>query len=369
MLNDKKIPYLRLVPILLIAFILYKLVDNFGILLVGLRFFLSVFSYLIWAFAIAYLFNPLMVILESRLKLKRTFSLLIVYLVLISAVTLVIIIITPSLVRSITELAENLPNYFSRLEKWTTQIINDLKLVDKYSLIPYLNDNLGNVLKDASKYMNISLNVMLTKTLNLTSGMIKLIFGLILSIYLLKDKERIAATFKNILYAFLSKDNAEGVVFFSREVNSIFSRYIIGRTVDSMIIGTICFTGLLIMRAPFALLISFIVGITNMIPYIGPLIGTVPSVLIVLLVNPVKSLWVLIFLVLLQQFDGWYLGPRILGNSVGLTPLLVIVAIIVGGGIFGIPGMFLSVPFMAVFKLLLNRYIGKRLKAKGIDSF
>src|SRR5690606_8042174 len=144
--------------------------------------------------------------------------------------------------------------------------------------------------------------------------------------------------------------------------------FFVGKIIDSFIIGLLCFIGCLIMKVPYALLISLIVGVTNMIPYFGPFIGMIPAAVITLFESPIKALWVTIFIFALQQFDGLYLGPKILGIQVGMKPLWIITAILIGGGFFGVWGMLFAVPIAAVIRSLLRKYIKRQYEIKGLNE-
>jgi len=183
---------------------------------------------------------------------------------------------------------------------------------------------------------------------------------------MLKDKETFILQLKKLIYSITSKDLADKIISLGNELNTVFSRYLVGRIIDGLIIGILCFIGCLILRVPYASVISTIVGITNLIPYFGPLIGMIPAFIITLFYSPIKAVWVLIFIFALQQFDGLYLGPKILGTKVGLRPFWIISAIIIGGGLFGVIGMFLAVPAVAMIKLMLKKYIDKKLDEKNI---
>lgn len=351
---------------LLAAFILYRIVNNIEYILKGLFNFFSIISYILWGFAIAYLFNPLLVFLEKRFKLKRLWSMLVSYIIYIALIFLFAWVIVPTLIKNLTELIDNMPSYFVSFSRWFDNLIKELSERDFLGLAPYVDEAIEKTINNFSKYLNISLNVIISSTINVTSIIFKFVFGFLLSIYILKDKESITRKSKKILFALFNEKMSNKIIAAGKELHTALTRYIIGRIIDSIIIGIICFLGLLLLRMPFPLIISIIVGITNLIPYFGPIIGAVPSIILVLLVNPSKVLWVAAFILLLQQFDGWYLGPKILSNQVGLNPLLVITAIIIGGGLFGLIGMFLSVPFMAVIKLFADRYIDRKLKQKNI---
>ena len=361
-----KIPYFKIIPVLLIAFILFRIVNNVEHLLKSLLNFFSIISYLVWGFAIAYLFNPLLVLLEKRFKLKRLWSMIISYAIYITIIFLFGWVIVPTLIKNLTELIDNMPSYFSSFSKWFDNFIKDLSERDIFGLAPFIDEAIEKFISNFSKYLNISLNLIISGTINITSLIFKFVFGFLLSIYILKDKENIIRKSKKILFALFSDKISNKIIEAGKELHIALTRYIIGRIIDSIIIGIICFCGLLLLRMPFPLIISIIVGITNLIPYFGPIIGAVPSILLVLLVNPSKVLWIAAFILILQQFDGWYLGPKILSNQVGLNPLLVITAIIIGGGLFGVIGMFLSVPFMAVIKLFADRFVDRKLKQKNI---
>ncbi len=366
MVDRKKIPYFKLIPLLIIAFILHKVIDKVDIFLFINNNLLSILSPFIWAFAIAYFLNPLMRTIEKKFKLSRGWTILIIYLLVIGIVTIFITIISPSIANNIGELIKNLPWYFEQTEIWITEQITNFQLVDRYGITPYLDENFDRLIGRVSTYVNDILTAAVSQAINLTSTFFKIILSTIISIYFLKDKEKFIRGSKKIVYAFFNKERANDLIAFGVELDKLFSQFIIGKFIDSCIIGVICFVGLLIIKAPYVLLLSLIVGITNMIPYFGPFIGAVPAVIITLFVSPIKALWVLVFMILLQQFDGLYLGPKILGDKVGLSPFWIILAIIIGGGIFGIVGMFLGVPIMAVIKTLFDRYVDKKLKSQNI---
>src|SRR5699024_10457679 len=212
------------------------------------------------------------------------------------------------------------------------------------------------------------LNKTVTQIISLTSGFANFVLGSIISIYILKDKEIFAKNIRNLTVAVFPKHSAKTLVEVQKDVKIAFSKFFVVKMLDSLIIGILCFIGLLIMRVQYALLISLIVGITNMIPYFGPFIGMIPASILTLFDSPFKALWVFIFIFLLQQFDGLYLGPKILGIQVGLKPFWIITAILIGGGFFGVWGMLFAVPIAAVVKSLLAKYVDRELKIKDIPK-
>lgn len=369
MFKNKKIPHLDLVPILIITFLLFKAINNIEFLAAGSWFLIKILNPFFWAFGIAYILNPLMVHIEKRFKLKRALSILIVYMIVIGLITLTVTIVSPTIASNVGELVSNMPNYARQTEGWFNTNIGKFNLVNNTDILNWINNFLTTSLDKLTEILNTGVNAILTKAISFTSSFLKMIFGFIISIYILKDKEVFKKSIKKFLYAIFNEESVNNFLVFGNEVNELFSQYIIGKFIDSSIIGFICAIGLIILQIPYALLISFIVGITNMIPYFGPFIGMIPAVIITLFYSPIKALWVLLFIFILQQFDGWFLGPKILGDKVGVSPFWIILAITIGGATFGVLGMFLGVPIIAIIKTSLQRFVSKRLKNKNIKEF
>ncbi|WP_048600728.1 AI-2E family transporter [Rubeoparvulum massiliense] len=353
--------------ILFIIFLMFKAVDNLGYLLELFRGFLGLISPVIIAFGIAYILKPLIVYLETRFRMKRYMSILIVYLAFLGLVIFSLTFFTPRILRSVENFIVNIPTYLSNMERWVDTELMEHEYVTKYELQPYVMEYKKiaiDHIKDLSGSLNEAVSNVALGLRNFAMGLVKFSLGFIISIYMLIDKEKFAATGKRILYAFMSDRNAEATINFLKESDQTFSRYLVGKLLDSSIIGMICYGGLLLLNAPYPLLLSLIVGVTNMIPYFGPFIGMIPATVITLFISPIQALWVFLFILALQQFDGLYLGPKILGDKVGISPFWVILAIIVGGGTFGVLGMFLAVPFFAVlkmgFEMLLNHQMAKK---------
>jgi predicted PurR-regulated permease PerM len=206
-----------------------------------------------------------------------------------------------------------------------------------------------------------------SSVLDLASMTLRFLLGLIVAFYLLCDKERyIHATYR-LAYVFLSREGADRFVRFMGRANRMFERFILGKALDSLIIGIMFYFIGLGMNLPYCAFLALIVGITNMLPYLGPFIGAVPVVLIVMLARPEMTLWTALVLFLLQQFDGAVLGPKILGDSTGLRPPAIICAILLGGAMFGVLGMFLSVPVFGIVKLLFGERMNRLYAEKYPD--
>ncbi len=247
----------------------------------------------------------------------------------------------PELINSITNIIDNLPRYINNIEKWLT-----------------------NLLKNYPPKINLLVASFSTGFLGVLVFLKNFLIGAMISIYLLYGKESYVAQGKRLLYCLFSTRTTNNIIRDLQYVDKTFGGFIIGKVLDSFIIGILCYIGTTILNLPYALLVSVIVGVTNVIPFFGPYIGAVPSALLILLVNPIQCVYFVIFILLLQQFDGNFLGPKILGGSTGLSSFMVIVAILVGGGFFGIFGMFVGVPACAVICTVIRNGIQNRLTKK-----
>ncbi|MCM1990129.1 AI-2E family transporter [Oceanirhabdus seepicola] len=374
MFNKKRIPYIEFLPLIIISLILYKVIDNFEGIAGAITSFLPSLSTIIWGLAIAYLMNFPLCFIEKKIKVPRVFSLIIVYAILLGTIAALFTSLIPEISRSISELIKSFPS-----EKEISDIIKSLQ--DSFGNIEFVQEfdissNVTKILSTFSSALSESftsilsgLNVTVTTVMSITTSLVKFIFGLIISMYILKDKEKLCKYTNRIFKSLLSQKRFNGLLFNIKEIHEVFSKYIVGKSLDSFIIAVLCFIGLSLMKIPYALLISFIVGITNMIPYFGPFIGMIPSALIALLASGQweKGLGVLIFIIVLQQLDGWLIGPKILGDSVGLNPLVVIIAIIIGGATFGLIGMFVSVPIAAILRSNFERFLEWHLKKSELS--
>lgn len=368
MVSFKKIPYINFIPLIIIGLVLFKIINNIEAIEPFLSKIASVSSYFIWAFSIAYLLNPLMVFIERKIKTKRTISLILVYSITISFFTTMLILIIPSVVNNVIEIVQNIPNYLNTTENLINNNILSNPSLQKYDLGSYLSKNIDNIVGSATSLLTESINLFISKFINFTNTILKLITGLIISIYLLSDKEKIIEFLKKIIRSVLKPSRSEKLLDFGHKVNIIFKAFVIGKIIDSIIIGIITFIMLAILKTPYSLLIGVIIGITNLIPYFGNAIGLIPSCLIVLFQSPIKALQVAIVVIVISCFDGWYLSPKIIGKKIGLSPIWILVALTIGGGLMGFLGMFLSAPVAAAIKLLIENFIEKHESKKLISK-
>lgn len=366
-MNYKKIPFFKLIPLIFISIVFYKIISNIEFLTFLVTKLLSFLSYFLWGWFIAFLLNPALVFVENKLKTKRVFSIIIVYIFFLGIIALTIDLIAPVIIKNISELISKVPSFIEQIEKYIKNLPIEYESFEKPGIDKYIEQNLNNIIQKLNSIVTSSLNLVFLKLKNFTSSIFKLISGILISIYMLLDKENILKDSKRLIFSFFNKEHSENILEMGRKTHEIFSQYVIGKFFDSTIVFLIFIIILGIFKIPYYPLISLMMGITNMIPYFGNLIGALPSLILVLLVNPFKFILLIILIVIICEFENWVIGPKILGNKVGLSPLLILMAMAIGGGIYGILGMFLSVPMMAVIKTIVKEYTDKKLTAKNID--
>lgn len=368
---------------IIISIIFFQILENLGELLngfyYGLYWIRRVLSPFIIGAFIAYILNPgvrwfeeslysKVKYIAARKRLHRFLSILTVYILLISLIIMLIVFVAPQISNNIRDMLRRLPEYVNTTSKWIEHWSNDIGLDNMNYITNYIETNIKGIFNTTSQVLQYLLDGIVMNIVNITSGVLNYLLGLIISLYLLTDKEMIKAGIEKVLRVAMKDSKVDKLKDFGREADDLFGRFIIGKSLDSFIIGVICLIGLKMMNIRYILLLSAIVGVTNMIPYFGPFIGWVPAVIITLFDSPINALWVSIFILVLQQFDGLVLGPKILGDSVGIRPIWIIFSIVVGGKLAGVLGMFLGVPVFSVIGILVNRYINRKLEMKGKKS-
>lgn len=330
----------------------------------------------------AYLLNPLMTKLETtwfkRLsssenkkdrRKARALSLTLTMLFVVLALGLLIIMVIPQLVENLVTIFGNMDSYISTIKEWLNKIFeNNPQLIEFFgNPLDDLNTLVSNLWQQYStELVGIAGNVagMVWAVLD---TMKNVIIGLTISIYLLARKEMFIGQTKKLIFAFLKIERAQRFLGVCRVASKKFLGSIVGKIIEAFIVGILCFIGTTIMGLPYALLISAIMFVFNLIPYIGPFIGAVPCVILLLLTDdPMQALWFVIFITILQGLDGNILAPWILGDSTGLPAVWILISILVGGGLFGMLGMFLGVPVCAVVYMLFKDFIENRLKKRKL---
>lgn len=340
----------------------YMALSNFDALRAQLRAWLGILSPFVWGLVIAYLLDAPVRFFESKLGGRRKLSILISYVLAFLVVGFLLRMVLPQIGDSLFLLAGRIPSYLDNLS-----VLMQNSRLDELGLDKVLG-SYQELLEKATGMVSSFLPKIVGYGVAIGNGFISAVTALISSVYMLMGKDRLLRQLRKAVLALLPLPRARSVLEVCSHANRVFGGFIIGKIVDSSIIGVLCFVCMTLLRLPFAVLISVIVGVTNIIPFFGPFIGAVPSILILLIVDPIAALKFAVFVLLLQQFDGNILGPKILGDSTGLSALWVLVAIIVSGGLFGFAGMVVGVPVFAVLYALASSFFARRLREKGIDE-
>lgn len=336
---------------------------------------ISVLAPLLYGAAIAYIMNPLLKLFEKRVfkKIKRkgvrrALGMVLSYAVFFTAIALLVYALVPQITRSFSDLQNNLIVYANSLQEWvnnmaaTSPMLGELlqkalEYLDLSSLsetISQLFSSLSTLLSALSPYILSFMNTFMVQVKNI-------LLGIIFSAYFLASKELVIAQVRKILHSLLPQKRYIEFSAFLRFTDHTFGRYLLGTLLDSILVGVEFFVILTIFKIPYAPLVSVVCGFTNMIPIFGPFIGSIPSFLIIFISSPLKAIWFVVIVLVIQQIDGNIIAPRIIGESTGLSAIAVISAITIMGGLFGIVGMVIGVPLFAVFATLINKKIDERI--------
>ncbi len=329
---------------------------------------ISIISPFIYAFAVAFILNRPMMWFERTLfkdkKKKRILSVAVTFTIAISLISVLMILVLPQIGLSIAYLVEAMPGFIQSVSQTAVEVMEQIHLNSRLSRqVQEMWNNIG------TGIMNFTVSVLpgvVNVSIGIGNAVIKSIMSTIIAIYMLASKDRLKFQIKKFFYAYFSRNFAEETFELGRMSNTIFSDFIIGKMIDSTIIGIIAFIGMLFIYPDYAVLIAIIIGVTNMIPFFGPFIGAIPSIFILLILSPFAAFVFLIFIIVLQQIDGNIIGPKVLGSSLGLSPLWILVGIIVGNGAMGFLGMVIGVPTFAVIYNLVSCNTKKKLEEKDI---
>ena len=356
--------------ILVVAF--YTLINNVEPLFGVLQAIFVALSPFIYGIGIAFLLNPLRKIIEyswlEKTKLKpRTKKIIASFGALFIGIIMLFVffsILIPQMISSIQTFLSSFEGYVDSARNFFES--NNFFSDDLLKTLNPVIDKGVSMLGDWVSNLASSLNAILMYSVIFAKGVMNFLIGMIIALYILLDEVNLKRQMKKVLYALLPEKTTKGILRTTRLTINTFNSFVAGKAVDSLIIGILCYIILSFMKMPYTPLISVVVGVTNMIPVFGPFLGAVPSILILLLVDPFKALEFSIFILILQQVDGNIIGPRILGGAVGLPTLYVMFAIIIGGALFGIVGMFIGVPVFSVIFVLVSEFIHRRLDKKNI---
>ncbi|CEO12827.1 permease [[Clostridium] sordellii] len=339
---------------------------------------LSVFKPFIIGIAIAFLINIPMKCFEKRLitpllkksRLKnskifaRILSLLLTLIILFVLISSFVNFVIPQLVKSTSSLVSGVPQYIDTLQSYATNYFSHIKLSD--SMHTNILSGMEKLSNFVVKFANYFISNILGITFSITSAITNFLIGFIIAIYILLSKEKLLIQCKKVTYAFLSEKNANRAIDISHLVCHKFSRFIAGQCTDGVILGTLCFIGMSIFKMPYALLVSTLIAIADLIPIFGTFIGTAIAAFIIFMVKPITALYFIIMIVVIQQIEGNLVYPFVVGNSIGLSSFWILVPIFVGSSTFGVLGIIIGVPLFSVIYTLASGYINKRLEDKNI---
>ena len=347
---------------------------------------ISVAKPIIYGLAIAYLLNPIVKSVDRKMipflerkfpkfrkkkQLSRAIGIFVAIVFLLAVIVALFNMMVPELYRSIRDMIIHVPSQLNQFVEGFGEMHTDSSTLGRM---------LENIMTEATDFIQTWMRTDLMSSVNdvmsgLTVGVINvlmelmdMLIGLIVSAYVLFSKEKFSRQCKKITYALFKPSSANMILHLTIKSNEIFGGFIIGKIIDSAIIGVLCFIGLSILDMPYTMLVSVIVGMTNVIPFFGPYIGAIPSAVLILLSDPKMGIYFIIFIIALQQFDGNVLGPKILGNSTGLSAFWVVFSILIGGGLFGVPGMILGVPSFAVIYYIVDMLINNKLEKRKLPT-
>lgn len=364
-----------IVALVAIIAIIFLMIANWGVVLAVIGKFLTILMPFILGFFFACFINPLVKRVHSLLnrmkpgkgaKIKKAFSVIISYVVVIGVITVLLIYIIPQIKASIGELGNTIQDGYQYMITHQKELNEKIPFIGLGGGIEYIKEfAYKKIMSNGSEIIPYVYHVsssLLTMSYNV-------LMGLVISIYIILDMKKLKRSARKVVYVLSPKKKEQEVWETMKQCSHIFNGFLIGKMIDSLIIGILCLIAMSILKLPYALLLSLIVCITNMIPYFGPIIGAIPGVMIYLFIDIRYAFIFALMILILQQFDGLYLGPKILGDQTGIKPLWVIFGITVGGAYFGVMGMFLGVPVVAVIMYLLQLFLDKKLKKKNISTF
>lgn len=372
MLIDKNIKYRDILIVALIGFIGYKFIDNYEYIFSIFKKFYSILSPFIYALMFAYILNPIMKFFEKRFNLRRELSILLTYLSILGIIVLLSIFVVPNVVDSVISMISEVPQYMTVVQEWIDKLMENKDIYTVVSEVG-LTDYIAVITSKTGSFIVSALEGSISSIFTITTNLVRILLGFLIAIYVLIDKESFKEHTKLILCMILKKERGEKIISWVKLYNKMIGIYVGTKALDSLIIGLLALVGLVIMRAPYSIVIAIVVGFTNMIPYFGPLIGEVVGGVIGIFVSPTMALMIVGYLLILQQFDAWYLEAKLVGKKVGVRPFLIILAVFVGGGLFGPIGMILGSPTMATIKIMYERRVEKyknklKIQNKNADS-
>lgn len=361
--------------VICLSIVFYQIASEINVFKIKVSDSIRVLLPFIIGFVMAYLFNFILKFYEEKVlnfqkinnmkgKKKRGISILLTYTTVLLLLYLFINFVFPQVVSSIVGLANDVPKLVNETSKSFIELNERLDINEEYYniILEKWDEFVNYLIQFATNLIPIIANL----AKNILSSIWNIVLGIIISTYLLVDKEKFLGLSRKITTAFFSEDSASKIMEITRRSNDIFGKFISGKLLDSFIVGIMTFIILTIFKMPYIILISFIIGVTNIIPFFGPFIGAIPSAMIILFISPIKALWFILLVFIIQQIDGNIIGPKILGDSLGISAFWILFSLLVTGKIFGFIGLVIGVPLFAIIYSIIKDIVEGRLKKKEL---
>ncbi len=378
----------QIIKIVIVTIILFAIAINLGTVWNGIKAILKIISPFIWGLAFAFILNIFMIFYENivfknrsknkktknndkrterKKRIKRVFSIILSIITILAIISIIMVLILPEFYEVISNLISNVPNYLETLKDFA---------IETTERIPEINNIIQSITIDTEELkdgiMNISKNV-LDVTINQVTGFISNIINffiaIVFAVYILANKEELKQQTKKFIYARFNKEKADYIIKVSRLARDSFRNFITGQAKEAVILGILCAIGMWILNIPYAGPIAALTGLMAFIPIVGAFIGGFVGAILIVVINPIKALIFIIFIIVLQQVEGNLIYPHVVGKNMGLPGIWVLVAITIGGSLFGIVGMIVGLPIVSVIYAIIKENTNKKLKEKNLEEF
>lgn len=375
-MKEEKISYIQLLKLIIIGIVVYSVLQHIDVVLDVIDMVLGFLAPFILGFAIAFVLNVIMIRFEKGIfmlvkkpaKFIRPLSIMLSIVAVIVVLLFVGFLVIPEVVKTISVSMKEVPLFFEQMQDW---------VLDNKDIFPQLSNWFSDVQidwdslsKSIFQVAKVGFTGVLDSTVSAISSFVTGIFNFIVAFvfagYILMNKETLKKQTQMLLQAYIQNDRVDKILYIGRKSREIFSNFVVGQCLEAIILGALCALGMAILQLPYALMIGSLVGVTALVPILGAFIGGGVGVFMIMMHDPMQAIIFLVFLLVLQQLEGDFIYPRVVGSSVGLPAIWVLLAVTIGGAIFGILGMLLSVPVLSILYVLLKEDTYKRLKKKGI---
>lgn len=373
----------KVLLIVTFSIVLFLGLQNIDVVFQYIGIFLRVLNPFILGICFAFILNVFLKLIEEKLfgflnrknfkvwnKCKRPVCILLSLAVIIGVIFIIMFLIVPELKRTFDIIITNFPRYMEQLKIWIEQLMITFNI--SADVLANIQSGWDSLVRSITEFLqNGSLNFLNT-TVNITtsifSGVVRMILALVFALYILGQKERLSDQLKRVITAYLPEEKADRMFYIGELSNRVFSNFVSGQLTEATLLGLLCFLGMTIFRMPYASMVAILVGFTALIPLFGAFIGTGIGAFLILMVSPIKAFWFIVFIIVLQQIEGNFIYPKVVGSSVGLPSIWVFSAITLGSRMFGVPGMLISVPLCSVLYCLFREAVRKRIDQKALTT-